>query len=53
MATLVLFGRPASGKGTVGQRLAAHGDEACSTGQQKREWAAGPSPEQRAPATST
>jgi adenylate kinase len=48
MATLVLFGRPASGKGTVGQRLADSGYLACSTGQQMREWAAGPSAEQRA-----
>ncbi len=48
MTTLVLFGRPASGKGTVGQRLAASGFQACSTGQQMREWAAGPSDEQRA-----
>ena len=48
MTTLVLFGRPASGKGTVGQRLAAAGYQACSTGQQMREWAAGPSDEQRA-----
>jgi adenylate kinase len=47
MTTLVLFGRPASGKGTVGQRLAEHGYEACSTGQQMRAWAAGPSPEQQ------
>jgi adenylate kinase len=47
MATLVLFGRPASGKGTVGQRLADSGYLACSTGQQMREWAAGPSAEQR------
>ena len=46
MATLVLFGRPASGKGTVGQRLAASGYQALSTGQAMREWAAGPSPEQ-------
>jgi adenylate kinase len=48
MATLVLFGRPASGKGTVGQLLAASGYQACSTGRQMREWAAGPSPEQQA-----
>jgi adenylate kinase len=48
MTTLVLFGRPASGKGTVGQRLAASGFQACSTGQQMREWAAGPSAEQQA-----
>ena len=48
MTTLVLFGRPASGKGTVGQRLADSGYLACSTGQQMREWAAGPSEEQRA-----
>ena len=48
MTTLVLFGRPASGKGTVGQRLAEAGFQACSTGQQMREWAAGPSEEQRA-----
>ena len=47
MTTLVLFGRPASGKGTLGQRLATvHGFVACSTGQAMREWAAGPSPEQ-------
>src|SRR5829696_3550477 len=48
MTTLVLFGRPASGKGTVGQRLADSGYLACSTGQQMREWASGPSEEQRA-----
>ncbi len=48
MTTLVLFGRPASGKGTVGQRLAESGYLACSTGQAMREWAAGPSDEQRA-----
>ncbi|HYH92040.1 MAG TPA: nucleoside monophosphate kinase [Candidatus Saccharimonadales bacterium] len=48
MTTLVLFGRPASGKGTVGQRLADSGYQTCSTGQQMREWAAGPSDEQRA-----
>jgi adenylate kinase len=48
MTTLVLFGRPASGKGTVGQRLAESGFRTCSTGQQMREWAAGPSDEQRA-----
>jgi adenylate kinase len=47
MTTLVLFGRPASGKGTVGQRLGASGFQACSTGQQMREWAAGPSAEQQ------
>ncbi len=46
MATLVLFGRPASGKGTVGQQLEASGYTACSTGQAMREWAEGPSPEQ-------
>jgi adenylate kinase family enzyme len=48
MTTLVLFGRPASGKGTVGQRLAESGFRTCSTGQQMREWAAGPSAEQQA-----
>ena len=48
MTTLVLFGRPASGKGTVGQRLADSGYLALSTGQAMREWAAGPSDEQRA-----
>jgi len=48
MTTLVLFGRPASGKGTVGQRLADSGYQTCSTGQQMREWAAGPSDEQQA-----
>jgi adenylate kinase family enzyme len=48
IATLVLFGRPASGKGTIGQRLTDSGYQACSTGQQMREWAAGPSPEQQA-----
>jgi len=48
MATLVLFGRPASGKGTVGQRLTAAGYHVCSTGQAMRDWAAGPSPEQQA-----
>ncbi len=48
MATLVLFGRPASGKGTLAQRLSAAGFRACSTGQAMREWAAGPSPEQQA-----
>jgi adenylate kinase len=47
MMTLVLFGRPASGKGTLGQHLAAErGYRPCSTGQAMREWAAGPSPEQ-------
>jgi adenylate kinase len=47
MTTLVLFGRPASGKGTLGQHLThARGYLACSTGQAMREWAAGPSPEQ-------
>jgi adenylate kinase len=47
MTTLVLFGRPASGKGTLGQHLAAErGFRPCSTGQAMREWAAGPSPEQ-------
>jgi len=48
MTTLVLFGRPASGKGTVGQRLAEAGYLALSTGQAMRAWAAGPSDEQRA-----
>lgn len=47
MVTLVLFGRPASGKGTVGQQLAGSGFRACSTGQAMRAWAAGPSPEQQ------
>jgi adenylate kinase len=47
MTTVVLFGRPASGKGTLGQRLTAeHGFVTCSTGQAMREWAAGPDPEQ-------
>ena len=48
MATLILFGRPASGKGTVGQRLVESGYLALSTGQAMREWAEGPSPEQQA-----
>lgn len=49
MTTLILFGRPASGKGTLAQRLASDGGyRACSTGQAMREWAAGPSPEQQA-----
>lgn len=49
MTTLVLFGRPASGKGTLGQRLTDTGGYlACSTGQAMRAWAAGPSPEQLA-----
>ena len=48
MATLVLFGRPASGKGTLAQRLSEANFRACSTGQAMREWAAGPSPEQQA-----
>ena len=47
MTTLILFGRPASGKGTVGQRLAESGYQALSTGQAMREWAAGPLPEQQ------
>lgn len=47
--TLVLFGRPASGKGTLGQHLAAErGFHPCSTGAAMRAWAAGPSPEQAA-----
>jgi len=47
MTTLVLFGRPASGKGTLGQLLAErYGYRPCSTGQAMREWAAGPAPEQ-------
>ncbi len=47
MTTLVFFGRPASGKGTLGQHLTeAAGYRACSTGQAMRAWAAGPSPEQ-------
>ena len=47
MSTLVLFGRPASGKGTLSQHLSdAWGYRACSTGQAMREWAAGSSPEQ-------
>jgi adenylate kinase len=49
MATLVLFGRPASGKGTLAQRLTETlGYRACSTGQAMRAWAAGPSLEQQA-----
>jgi adenylate kinase len=45
--TLVLFGRPASGKGTLGQHLATDlGYRPCSTGQAMREWAAGSAPEQ-------
>ena len=49
MSTLVLFGRPASGKGTLSQHLSAEcGYRACSTGQQMRAWAAGPSAEQAA-----
>lgn len=47
MATLLLFGRPASGKGTVGQRLEAAGYRTCSTGEAMRAWAAGPSLEQQ------
>lgn len=47
MVTLVLFGRPASGKGTLAQRLAEqHGYLPCSTGQAMRAWADGPAPEQ-------
>jgi adenylate kinase len=47
MSTLVLFGRPASGKGTLSQHLVDWcGYRACSTGQAMREWASGPSPEQ-------
>jgi adenylate kinase len=47
MLTLVLFGRPASGKGTLGQHLSdAEGFRACSTGAAMRAWAAGPDPEQ-------
>lgn len=47
MVTLVLFGRPASGKGTLAQHLTdAAGFRACSTGAAMRAWAAGPSPEQ-------
>ncbi len=49
MSTLVLFGRPASGKGTLAQHLAGEcGYRACSTGQQMRAWADGPSAEQAA-----
>ena len=49
MPTLVLFGRPASGKGTLSQHLSDEcGYQACSTGQQMRAWAAGPSAEQAA-----
>jgi len=49
MATLVFFGRPASGKGTLAQRLSDDwGYRACSTGQTMRAWAAGPSAEQQA-----
>jgi adenylate kinase family enzyme len=49
MSTLVLFGRPASGKGTLSQHLSdACGYRACSTGQAMRAWAAGPSAEQAA-----
>jgi adenylate kinase len=45
--TLVLFGRPASGKGTLAQHLAGErGFRPCSTGVAMRAWAAGPSPEQ-------
>ena len=45
--TLVLFGRPASGKGTLSQHLVDWcGFRACSTGQAMREWANGPSPDQ-------
>jgi adenylate kinase len=47
MSTLVLFGRPASGKGTLSQHLSEEcGYQACSTGQAMRTWAEGPSAEQ-------
>jgi len=47
MVTLVFFGRPASGKGTLAQQLAEQeGYRPCSTGQAMREWADGPGPEQ-------
>ena len=47
MSTLILFGRPASGKGTLSQHLSdAYGYLACSTGQAMRTWAAGPTAEQ-------
>lgn len=48
MTTLVLFGRPASGKGTVAQRLETAGYRSCSTGEAMRAWASGPSTEQQA-----
>jgi adenylate kinase len=45
--TLVLFGRPASGKGTLSQHLAVErGFRPCSTGAAMRAWAEGPSQEQ-------
>lgn len=45
---LILFGRPGSGKGTVAELLRAKGWIPLSTGQAMRDWAAGPSPEQKA-----
>ncbi len=42
MPTLVLFGRSASGKGTIAQQFAhGHGYHVLSTGQAMRDWAAG------------
>lgn len=47
--TLVLFGRPGSGKGTLAQLLVArHGFNQISTGQAMRTWSEGPRPEQKA-----
>ena len=47
--TLVLFGRPGAGKGTLAQVLVArHGFVQISTGQAMRSWSEGPRPEQKA-----
>ena len=47
--TLVLFGRPGSGKGTLAQLLVArHGFVQISTGQAMRTWSEGSRPEQQA-----
>ena len=47
MLTLVFFGRPASGKGTLAQKLAEQeASRPGPTGQAMREWADGPAPEQ-------
>lgn len=46
--TVVLFGRPGSGKGTLAQLLVArHGFIQVSTGQAMRTWSEGPQPEQQ------